>query len=287
MGHPWQFCPLRLEEKSIRGSWEDLSLSQSEAQGRDRSSDFGLCLQCSRLGTKRKTGWLGQAVHGGCHKGVPRSHRTNQPPGTTGEGDSSYLGRFFRGGNDRFSLQLKTLYLVHEVTVTLLSQRTETERAHEPLTQQYAANQGQEENTAEPVQPQSPVSSHLPSPCGASSGPCTQKLLHMCLIANKQSLCSVPWENFPETGSRPSQKPKQPPLEVSIPTNTPFQPLKKKNFPHSPPEMLNPEPGQEVTRNYTLGPPLPSAEESPAVSQDCDIRTVSWLEKKKKIEAQR
>ena len=45
--------------------------------------------------------------------------------------------------------------------------------------------------------------------------------------------------------------------------------------------MLNPEPGQEVTRNYTLGPPLPCADESPAVSQDCDIRTVSWLEKKK------
>lgn len=118
------------------------------------------------------------------------------------------------GGNNRSSLQLKTLYLVHEVTVTLLSQRTETERAHEPLTQQHAANQGQ-----------SPVSFHLPSPCGASLGPCTQKLLHMCLTANKQSLCSVPWENFPETGSRPSQKPKQPPLAVLfIPTNTPFQP---------------------------------------------------------------
>lgn len=51
--------------------------------------------------------------------------------------------------------------------------------------------------------------------------------------------------------------------------------------------MLNPEPGpgQEVIRNCILGPPLPSAEESPAVSQDCDIRTVSWLGKKK-IEAQ-
>lgn len=106
--------------------------------------------------------------------------------------------------------------------------RGQKQRAHEPLMQQHATNQGQEENTAEPVQPQSPVSSHLPSPCGASSGPCTQKLLHMCLIANKQSLCSVPWENFPETGSRPSQKPKQPPLAISIPTNTPFQPLKKK-----------------------------------------------------------
>ena len=39
----------------------------------------------------------------------------------------------------------------------------------------------------------------------------------------------------------------------------------KKNFPHNPPEMLNPEPGQEVAINCTLGPPLPSAEENPAL----------------------
>lgn len=71
MGHLWQFWPLRLEEKSIGGSQEDSSLLK---RGTRKSASGPCCLQCGHLGTKKRNRLLGEAMHGGCHKGAPQSH---------------------------------------------------------------------------------------------------------------------------------------------------------------------------------------------------------------------
>lgn len=74
MGHPWQFRPLRLEKKAYWGVSGRIFPALNQRH-KEETPLLTLGFVCDAVvWALAKTGWLGQAMHRGCHKGVPLSH---------------------------------------------------------------------------------------------------------------------------------------------------------------------------------------------------------------------